>query len=330
MTKTMRASRVSALGKVVCEETPVKPPGEGELLVRTRMAAICGSDLHKVFLGDELIPHACPHGYPGHEGIGQVEQTNHPDFAVGDLVLTVPGPPDMFAFADYQTIPARYCLKVPGSLPLEQLLMAQQLGTCIFSLRQRPVDVVGKTVLVVGQGSAGMFFSKLLKRAGAAQVIASDYSEHRLDYGRRMGGVDVAVTAQGDNVMQAVKDLTGGRGADYVIEAVGSAQTQLEAVSQAAFDGEILYFGLPDTTDPIPFDYANFFRKRLGASTTYGCQFEPGLVSFQMAVDMIVRGEINVEGLVSSVFPMEQIGEAVRLAHDEVNATLKVAVDLEA
>ena len=326
-----RAARITDIGKVVCEDAPVKTPGDGELLVRTQMAAICGSDLHKVYLGDDqVLGGTCAHGYPGHEGIGVVEQSNHEDFKPGDRVLTVPGPPETYCFADYQVIPAWSCLKVPEDKPLDELLMAQQLGTCIFALRQLPVDVVGRTVLVMGQGSAGMFFAKLLKRAGAAQVIATDLSETRLAYGKAMGGIDVAVQAKGDNVQQAVADLTGGAGADYVVEAVGVPETQLDAVSLTKFDGNILYFGLPGALEPIPFDFNGFFRKRLTTNTTYGCQFEPGLVSFQMALDMILQGEINVKGLVSNVLSLEQISEAVRTAHEDINTSLKVAIDMNA
>ena len=93
----MRAGRVVALGRMACETTEVRAPDEGEVLVRTQLAAICGSDLHIVFMGSSLRPNfvlsELPHGSPGHEGIGEVVESRHPGLKPGERVLTVPGPP---------------------------------------------------------------------------------------------------------------------------------------------------------------------------------------------------------------------------------------------
>jgi L-iditol 2-dehydrogenase len=300
------------------------------VVVRNQLAAICGSDVHIVFMGTTLRLDQAnedhPHGFPGHEGIGEVVESNHPELKKGDRVLTVPGPPLMCGFADYQTLPGAACLKVPEDLPIEELLMAQQLGTTIFALRQKPVDVVGKNVMVIGQGSAGMFFAYLLKRQGAAKVIVSDLSEARLTMGRRISGAEVAVKAEKDNVLAAVMDHTGGEGVDYLVEAVGRKETQFAAVDYLGMDGKLLFFGLPDTSDPIRFNFHDFFRKRITASTTFGTQEEANLVSFRMALDLIIRKEIDVSGLVSDRFPIEQIDEAMHCALDATGSTLKVAL----
>lgn len=322
----MRAARVVGLGEMVCEQADVRPPEEGELVVRTELAAICGSDLHLVFMGVNLITGGALPGYPGHEGIGTVVESRHPDFGKGERVLTAPGLGHFHCFADFQTIPAAYCVKVPADLPAGELLMAQQLGTVIFALRQRPRDVVGKNVMVVGQGSAGMFFAYLLKRAGAAKVITTDLSEARLDMGRRISGADVALQAGREAVGDAVLDHTGGEGVDYLVEAVGRSETQLEAVGYMRPRGDILYFGLPDTSQPIQFNYEQFFRKALSASSTYGAQEEYNLASFQLAVDLIVRREIDLSKMVSHTFPIEKINDAMHEANARPPTTLKVAL----
>ncbi len=326
----MRAARAVELGRMVCELTEVRPPDEGDVVVRTQLAAICGSDLHVVFMGTAIRPDMdvtkLPHGAPGHEGIGEVVESRHPEFKKGERVLTVPGPPLTRCFAEYQTLPGGSCIKVPEDRPLEQLLMAQQLGTIIYALRQNPVDVVGRNVMVLGQGSAGVFFAYMLKRSGAAKVIVSDLSETRLDAGRRINSADVALMAGNDHVKEAVMDHTEGQGVDYLVEAVGRKETQLEAVDYMKLDGSMLFFGLPDTSSPIPFKFQEFFRKRITASTTYGTQFEPDLVSFRMALDLIVKGEIDVSRLVSHTFPIEQIDEAMHQAHEDIKNTLKVAL----
>ncbi len=316
MTEKMRAGRMVGVNHMTCEETTVRPPEGGDLIVRTSFASICGSDLHVVCHGVDVPPLPCEHGYPGHEGIGEVVESHDPAFAVGDLVLTAPNAMVGACFNEFQTIPAHYCLPLPRTdLPDEQLLMAQQLGTVIFALRKNPVDVVGKTVAILGQGSAGLFFAYLMRRAGAATVITADLVSRRLQLSSAMGA-DVVVTNRGDDLRQAVLDHTGGRGADHVVEAVGRRETLLQSVELTRPDGTMLWFGLPDSEQPVPIDFRNFFRKRLSAWSAYGAQDEPGLASFQAAADLIVRGEIDVSQVVSHILPVEDINEAFALAND--------------
>jgi L-iditol 2-dehydrogenase len=323
----MRAGRLVAPGTMVCEEVPIQPPGEGEVTVRTRLASICGSDVHTVFPASgrvEGLPR--PPGFPGHEAVGEVVESNVPDLQPGDLVLTAPSFVVGMCFAEYQTIAGRYCLKLPHTeAPPEHLLMAQQLGTVVFAFKRRPVDVAGRSVVIIGQGSAGVFFAMLARRAGAASIVATDLSPSRLRYGRQVG-VDVAIDASTTDPIEAVREATGGRGGHLVIEAVGSGVTLQQSIEMAAFDGNVLWFGLPEGPDDVPFRFVDFFRKRLTASSVWGAQEEPGLAPFQEAVDLIASGEIDVSPLVSHVLPIEQIGEAFTMAHEHPEGVLKVSV----
>lgn len=324
--ETMRAARFVEDGRMVFEEVPPPRMQDRDLLVRTELAAICGSDLHVVYQGQAFEPFPHQPGYPGHEGLGEVLESRHPDFRPGDRVLCCPGPDRAATFAEIQAISGDSCLKLPAcDVPDAELLMAQQMGTTIFALRQRPVDVVGKTVMVMGQGSAGMFFAYNLKRAGAAKVIVSDLSEARLAVGRQLGA-DVALRADRDNVRESVLDLTGGEGVDYLVEAVGARQSLLASIELMRTDGNMLMFGLPDTTDPVPYNFHGFFRKRLTMHCTYGTQSEPGLVSFRLALELIATHQIDVSPLVSHTFPIERIQEAMNTARDRSDNALKVSV----
>ena len=321
----MRAARMVELGRMVCEEAEVRLPGEGELLVRNDMASICGSDLHQVMMGIVLPEFPQAHGFPGHEGIGVVEESRDERFKPGDRVLTVPQPPASYCFAEYQTLPADFCVDLPQDGASAHLLMAQQLGTVIFALRRHPVDLVGKSAMVMGQGSAGLFFAYLLKRAGAVQVIVSDLSEARLAVSRRMGA-DLALKANGDNVRESVMAATGGEGVDFLVEAVGTKETLLESVHLVRPGAEMVLFGLPDSSEPVPISFHHFFHKRVRAYSTYGAQFERGLKSFRAAVDLIHRGEIDVSPLVSHILPIEEIDRALHMAHDRSDNAIKVSL----
>src|ERR1700761_8733664 len=211
---------------MVCEDVPMPSLADGEILVRTASASVCGSALHVVFGGEPAQP-AAP-GFPGHESVGTVTESRCPGFEPGDRVLTVPFAADGRCLAQYQAIPGAACVRLPDTVPLSHLLMAQQLGTVVYALRVHPLDVVGKDAAVIGQGSAGAFFTFLLKRAGAARVLVSDKSPARLAYSRKLGA-DLAVDAgTGDagpgDFRAAVLEATGGRGADVVVEAVGSRE----------------------------------------------------------------------------------------------------------
>jgi L-iditol 2-dehydrogenase len=298
-------------------------------MVETTWAAICGSDLHALHAKVPLPERSTQPGYPGHEGIGVVAESRHPDFKPGDRVLTVPSRPNRTGtFVDLQTIMARFLIHLPETdVPMEQMLMAQQFGTTIFALRQHPVDVVGKTVMVMGQGSAGGFFAYNLKRAGAAKVIVSDKSEARLALSKHFGA-DLAVRADGDNVHQAVMDETGGNGVDYLVEAVGSSEALAESIGLIRPQGNGLYFGQPESKELVGFNFHDFQRNRLTINATTGTQLEDGLVSFKRALHLIVSGQIDVSPMISHTFELDKIEEAMQRAHERDDNARKVVIKI--
>lgn len=326
MAELMRAGQLVGLNDMRCVEAEVPSIGDGEILVRTILASICGSDLHVVCHGANVPNLPCPHGFPGHEGIGEVVASNHADVEVGTRVLCFPFAGTAEGFSEYQRMHGRYVLPLPeGSVPEDQLLMAQQLGTVIFAARQRPVDLVGKTTVILGQGSAGLFWTYWLKRNGASRIIAADRSDARLAVSAAYGA-DVTVNVGETDLEEVVAELTED-GADHVVEAVGLRQTLFQSIELARPDGTLMWFGLPDTDDSVQISFAKFFRKRLTASSTYGAQDEGDAVSFATALELIAGGQIDVSPLLSHVFPVEDIATAFDVANDPVpSGALKVSV----
>jgi L-iditol 2-dehydrogenase len=320
----MKAARWVDMGRVVCEDVPVPSVADGQLLVRTAYASICGSDLHSVFLA--APPEPGPAGYPGHESVGEVVESRCPGFEPGDHVLTVPFAIDGRCLAEFQALPGAACVRLPSTAPLSHLLMAQQLGTVIYALRSHPLDVVGKDAVVIGQGSAGAFFTFLLKRAGATRVLVSDKSPARLAYARKLGA-DLTVDADAADFVSAVREATDGRGGGVVVEAVGSRETFPLSLRLAAPGATVVWFGLPEGSgDDYPFSFREFFRKALTAYSNFGAQGEPGLESFRYAVRLIADGAIDVTPLLSHMLPIERVDEAFRIAHDRSDNALKVSI----
>jgi L-iditol 2-dehydrogenase len=318
----MKAARWVDVGQVVCEEVPVPSVADGEILVRTAYASICGSDLHTVFLG---APPRGGTGYLGHEGAGEVVESRCAGFEPADRVLTVPQALAGRCLAEYQVLPGSACIRLPPVASLSHLVMAQQLGTVVYALRNHPLDVIGKDAAVIGQGSAGAFFTFLLKRAGAARVLVSDKSPARLAYGRTLGA-NLAVEAGSRDFRAAVLEATAGQGAGVVVEAVGSRETFPLSLELAATGATIIWFGLPEGAGDYPFSFQEFFRRRLTAHCVFGAQSEPGLESFRYAVRLIEDGAIDVAPLLSHMLPIEDVGDAFRIAHDRTDNALKVSI----
>jgi L-iditol 2-dehydrogenase len=319
----VKAARWVDVGRVVCEDVPVPPVADGQVLVRTAYASICGSDLHSVFLEAPGQPQEP--GYPGHESVGEVVESRCPGFAPGMSVLTVPHAIDGRCLAEYQAIPGAFCIRLPDTAPLSHLLMAQQLGTVVYALRTHPFDLVGKDAAVIGQGSAGAFFTFLLKRAGAARVLVSDKSPARLAYSAKLGA-DLTVDASDVDFTRAVLEATGGRGAGLVVEAVGSRETFPQSLDLAAPGATLVWFGLPEGPADYPFKFNDFFRRGLTAYSNFGAQGEPGLTSFRYAARLITDGAIDVSPLLSHMLPIEQVDRAFRIAHDRTDNALKVSI----
>ena len=205
---TMLAAQATTLGTIRVDEIQIPNPEPGKVLVKTALASICGSDLHIVNMGWNAYEFPLPHGYPGHEGVGEVLDGGGTGFGAGDLVLTAPNIWGSKTFAGYQLIDPQFLLKLPTDVPQAHLLMAQQLGTVVFGTRKLS-SLVGQTVVIMGQGSVGLFHDFMLRRIGAHRIIAIEPVKERLAHGVRMG-VDEAVDVTGQEATDAIMDLTNG------------------------------------------------------------------------------------------------------------------------
>lgn len=322
----MRAGRLVARGRVEVDACPVPAPGPGEVLLRTHQASICGSDVHVVFSGRDEEEFPYPPGAPGHESVGEVLESRSEGHAEGDLVLATPVPRVSHAFADRQVVPGVFLVPLPAEADVETALMAQQLGTVIFALKRFWQGPPGETAVVIGAGSAGLHFTQLLRRAGFGRVVVADRHPHRLAAARAVGAA-VTVQAPAESVVEAAMDLTGGRGADLVVEAAGRDATRVQALHAVAEGGRVGYFGLPERGGDMAFPYAEVFRRRPTIEVAAGAQLEPGLASFREAVARLASGELDVSSLVTHRLPLERLHEAFGLAHE--GAGLKVAISFD-
>lgn len=247
-------------------EVPTPAPGPGEVLVRTRACGICGTDLHMLD-GWGYTP-ALPF-VMGHEPAGVVAEVGAgvTGFALGDRVV-----PNIFyscgncaycrvnretqclnlggilgvlqhwgGYGEYFTIPARQLFRLPDSIPFaEGAVIADAVVTAVHAV-QRGRVTPGETVAVVGVGGCGSAALQVAAQYGAT-VIGLDVTDEKSQRALTLGA-HAAANLNDTPLPEAVRGLTGGFGADVIIDTVGSAETIQQSALALARGGRLVILG---------------------------------------------------------------------------------------
>ncbi len=322
----MKALRSPAIGRVELVDVPTPVPRPGQALVRIERVALCGSDLRRLYYPQPAdLP--LPVGAPGHELIGTVEAASGADsIRVGERALVLS--PEENSMMEKVAAPAACVLPLPAGAPDDELLMAQQLGTVLYAARFLP-PMLGRTAAVIGQGSAGLFWDSVLRRLGAARVIALDLTAARVQAALRFGATHAIDNSRlgADEAVDAAKAITGGELPDLVVEACGEPSGVNLAIALVRVGGRIQFFGVPHEAG-FPFDYWTLFRKYCITHSTGRSSYEPDKWHFRLALGLLASREIDARGMVTHHFPLERVAEAYELAHTREDGALKVVVDL--
>ncbi len=323
----MKAIQIIQRNKAIWVETEKPRASSGHALVRSKVLSLCGSDIHRLrYEPEEEYPF--PIGSSGHEVIAIVEEIMSGEdslcpVAKGEAALVI-NPPQV-AMAEYFLAEYKHIIPLPKNVPYEELVQAQQLGTVIYACQRLP-DLTGKTVAIIGQGSAGIWFTVMTKRLGAKQIIAIDLQKHRLELSQRYGATHTIHNLDIDPV-QAIKDITGGDLADVVIEAAGAASSINLSLELTKDYGFVLLFGVP-YEERFVFEYNTAFRKNL---TLHGCVYasrEPGHTSTKEALRMIAEKEVDVKPLVTHRFSFDKVLDAYELQDSRDQGAVKIVIEM--
>lgn len=320
----MKAIQVVARGQAEIIDIPKPKIQPGHVLVRTSLLSLCGSDVQMLhFAADESYPF--PPGTTGHEMVGVVEaiEAEGSDISVGDNVLALA--PGHRAMAEYYLAPVEHVLPLPEGKPLDQLLQAQQLGTVLYASQRLP-NVIGKNVVVIGQGSAGLWFNFLLKRMGALNVIALDLEPFRLELSKQYGATHTICNASLDP-KETICEITNGELADVVIEAAGEVESINLATDLVRKYGDILYFGFP-RKQTFMFNYDRLFLKCCRATTIVGAVAEENQTSTRIALDMIASGEADAAPLITHRMPFSKVFDAYEMHRTRQDGAVKIIVEM--
>lgn len=321
---TMIAGQIVGPRHLEIVEVPIPKIADGEVLVRLDVGSICGSDL-PFFQLDTSHPHPALFGVSAplpprmslHELVGFVAQSRNTGFREGDRVLGLPTVPHS-GLAEYFVSSNDRAVILPDG-PANRLVLSQPLGTVVHACLKLP-DVIGQTVVVLGQGPIGLLFDALLRHLGAERVIAVDLLPDRLNVSRTMGATHV-VSANTENVTAVVQAITDGKLADVVVEAIGKEETLNLGAGLLRRTGTLLGFGLPHQ-----FNYEFPFHEFFWNEGRLICSLGPTLDDFHTAVEMISNGVIDVTPLLTHNFPLSRAQEAFTLFADRADGVIKVAL----
>lgn len=321
---TILATRAMAPGKVEIAETAVPHLQPNHALIRPQHISLCGSDLYMLHHQPAAAYPTLP-GVSGHEIVGTIEAINAPDspITVGDKVLVLM--PLLNGMSQLITAPVKDILPLPGDAPVTHLLQAQQLGTVIHACKYLPTNPIGKDVIIIGQGSAGLWFNWILRRLGAKNIIGIDLLPHRLAVSEQFGATAVILNG-GDGLETAVREQLNGRLAHLVIEAAGEASSINLAHKLVQQHGGLLYFGIYHG-QRLDFDYFAFFEKFCRTQTISGTWTEPNHASTRQAIDFIAQGNVDVTPMLTHRFPFTDVLHAYALQQSREDGAIKIVVD---
>ena len=299
--------------------------GPGDVLVRVAACGICGSDVHGF---DGSSGRRIPPLVMGHEAAGVVESVGAgvSAFAPGDRVTfdsTVfcgechfcrDGRPNLCddrmvlgvscgdyrrhgAFAEFVSVPARICYKLPDGLPFEHAAMIEAVSVAVHAANRTPMKL-GDTAVVVGSGMIGLLAVQAAKLAGAGTVIAVDLDAGRLATARELGA-DVTLKADEVDVPAEVRKLTGGRGADAAVEVVGATATVRTAVESVRKGGAVTLVG--NLAPTIDFPLQSVVTRELAVSGTCASAGE-----YPACIALLESGAIRVEPLITAKATLEE------------------------
>jgi len=360
MSQTVRGVVARAEGAPVSvEEIVVPDPGPGEAVVDISACGVCHTDLHyrEGGINDEF-PFLL-----GHEAAGTVEAVGPgvSDVTPGDFVIlnwravcgdcracrrgrpwycfathnasqkmTLADGTELSpalgigAFADKTLVAAGQCTKVADADPAAVGLLGCGVMAGIGAAINTGQVGRGDSVAVIGCGGVGAASVMGARLAGAAKIIAVDVDAKKLDWARQLGATDT-VNASGTDPVDVIRQMTGGFGADVVIEAVGRPETWKNAFYARDLAGTVVLVGVPTPDMRVEMPFLDLFSHGGALKSSWYGDCLPSR-DFPMLVDLYQQGRLNLDGFVS-----ERIGiDDVEDAFDKIDrgAVLRSVVEL--
>jgi threonine dehydrogenase-like Zn-dependent dehydrogenase len=189
----------------------------------------------------------------------------------------------------------------------------------MYALTELGGLVAGESVVVIGPGPIGLLAVAVAKALGASPVILTGTRRKRLAIGKELGA-DRIINISEENPVEIVKQLTGGIGADYVIECAGTVETVDQAIHMTNRGGKLCLAAFPH--EPVTTDLAHLVRNNI---YVYGIRGE-GRSATHRAMELMAEKRFDATKIHTHTFPLADLPTALRYARERVDDAIKVVV----
>ena len=348
-TATMRALMFHGPGKIALENVPIPRAGAGEVVIRVTLTTICGTDLH-ILKGEYPVK---PGLIIGHGPVGVIHEIGEgvTGYQVGDRVLvgaitpcgqcnfclggnwsqcggaiggwkfgnTIDG-----AQAEYLRVPHAQAnlAKIPNDLTDEQVVLLADIASTGISAAESADLQIGDTVAVFAQGPIGLCATAGAKLKGASLIITVESDPVRIKMAKRMGA-DVVLDFKKQDVVEEIKRITGGRGVDVAIEALGTQATFESALRVLRPGGTLSSLGVYSGKLSVPMEA---FAAGLGDHKIVTTLCPGGKERMRRLLELVRQGRLDLTPLLTHTFPLDRITEAYQLFGERREGVIKVAI----
>lgn len=320
METMLRVTKQAGFGNVVLEEAPIPQPGAREVVARNHVSLISrGSEILRRYMHEEAIDPAIM-GY----SVGGVVTAAGTEAAVRfapGMRVAVTAPHAEYVIQDLDALDGTRIWPVPEDFTFEQ---AAFTPLCTGAVSWAACSGVnrGDTVVVLGQGLVGNLVLQALRAHAPGQVVAVDTLPLRLEAAAAVGA-DVVIDAGQEDPVARVRALTGGRGAQVVVDCVGGAagvKSFAQAQDMVADLGTLHLIGLYHGA-PLPLDAGKIQRRRI-VGGYYGAPDRKEMIA--RAVTMLHEGAIRIDPLITHRVPFREAREAYDLLYNAPESALGV------
>ena len=333
----------------VATDAAIPEPLPHEVLVRSVLSGVCGSDTNAARGRHPFIP--IPY-HPGHEVIGVVErlgsQVTGP--GVGRRITVEPYLPcwhckmcrtgrqnlcenlqffgcgwEQGGMADWFTVPADRLHVIPDDLDDTTAALIEPLSTPVHAVRLAGdafglSGVAGKAVAILGGGTIGLLALAVLKDHNVGRVVVTDMLSAKRDKALALGA-DAALDAAAADVVEQVRSALG-QSADIVFDCVAIETTVRHAIAMASKGGTVVVVGVPPAGVCVPMAIVQDHQIRIQGSATYLPE------DYRASIDMLQRGAVRAADFVTATRPLDQVAEAFQLSTSGEHVKVLVTVEV--
>jgi threonine 3-dehydrogenase len=332
MAETMQAiAKSKAEPGLWLEEVPVPQVAADDVLIRTKKASVCGTDVH-IYNWDAWAQKTIPVPMQiGHEFVGEIAKVGSSvrGFSEGDLVVgeghitcghcrnclagrrhlcpntqgvgvNRPG-----AWAEFVAIPATNVWHADPSIPLDVLSCFDPLGNAVHTTLS--FDLVGEDVLITGAGPIGCMAIPIAKHAGARNVVITDINPYRLELARKMGAT-IAVNVKEQKLTDAMKQLGMKEGFDVALEMSGHPSAFADILPNMFYGGKIALLGIMPSNASIDWNTVVFHSLTLKG--IYGRE----MFETWYKMTALIQSGLDISPVITHHFPFTEFKEAIELA----------------